>query len=59
MQIELMHHVDFCVYKAAISFACTLADKRTQWPAPFREWFCNIEANRHEICPRLRKRVKN
>ena len=37
----------------------TLADKRTQWPTLFREWFCNSEANRHEICTRLRQRVKN
>ena len=37
----------------------TLADKRTQWPTLFREWFCNSEANRHEICTRLRQRVRN
>ena len=37
----------------------TLADKRTQWPTLFREWFCNSEANRHEICTRLRQRVEN
>ena len=35
-----------------------LAHKRTQWPTPFREWFCNSEANRHEICTRLRQRVR-
>ena len=37
----------------------TLADKRIQWPTLFREWFCNSEANSHEICTRLRQRVKN
>ena len=37
----------------------TLSDKRTHWPTLFREWFCNSEANRHEICTRLRQRVKN
>ena len=35
-----------------------LADKRTQWPTLFRQWFCNSEANRHEICKKLRQRVK-
>ena len=37
----------------------TLADKRTQWPTLFSEWFCNSEANRHEICTILRQRVSN
>ena len=37
----------------------TLADERTQWPTLFCEWFCNNEVNRHEICTRLRQRVKN
>ena len=35
----------------------TLADKRTQWPTLFREWFCNNEANRHGICRGLRQNV--
>ena len=35
-----------------------LADKCTQWPTLFRQWFCNSDANRHEICTRLRQRVK-
>ena len=34
-----------------------LANKRTQWPTLFREWFSNSEVNRHDICTRLRKRV--
>ena len=34
------------------------ADKRTQWPTLFREWFRNNIANRHEICTRLRQHVK-
>ena len=37
----------FCMHR--------LADKRTQWPSLFREWFCNSEANRHEICMILRR----
>ena len=53
-----MHHVDFCVYKSGHYFCMhTLADKRTQWPTLFREWFCNNEANRHGICRGLRKNV--
>ena len=32
-----------------------LADKRTQWPTLLCEWFCNSEANHHEIRTRLRK----
>ena len=36
----------------------TLADKRTQGPTLFREWFSNSQANRHEICTRLIQRVK-
>ena len=60
MQIEWVHHVDFCVLKSGHYFCMhTLADKRTQWPTPFREWCCNCEANRHEICTKLRQRVKN
>ena len=35
-----------------------LAYKHTQWPTLFREWFCSSEANRHEICTRLRHRLK-
>ena len=37
----------------------TIADKRTHWRTLFREWLCNSVANRHEICTRLRQRVKN
>ena len=60
MQIEWVHQVDFCVLKAAITFCMhTLADKRTQWPTLFLKWFCNSEANRHEICTRLRQHVEN
>ena len=35
-----------------------LAYKHTQWPTLFREWFCSSEANRHEICTRLRHCLK-
>ena len=35
-----------------------LADKRIHRPTLFCEWFCNSEVNRHEICMRLRNRVK-
>ena len=60
MQIEWVHHVDFCVSKSGHYFCMhTLADQRTQWRTLFREWFCNSVANRHEICTRLRQRVKN
>ena len=34
------------------------ADKRLKWPTLFREWFGNSEANRLEICSRLRQRVE-
>ena len=40
----------FCMHR--------LADKPTQWATLFREWFCNIKANRHDICTKLRQRVK-
>ena len=60
MQIEWVHQVNFCVWKSGHHFCMhTLADKRTQWPALFREWFSNSEADRHEICTRLRQRVQN
>ena len=35
-----------------------LVDKRTQWPTLSRQWFCNSEANRHEIWTRLRQYAK-
>ena len=41
----------FCMHR--------FADKHTRWPTLFRKWFCNSEANRHEICTRLRQRVKS
>ena len=60
MQIEWVHQVNFCVWKSGHHFCMhTLADKRTQWPALFREWFSNSAADRHEICTRLRQRVQN
>ena len=60
MQIEWLHQADFCVYKSGHYFCKhALAEKRTQGPTLFREWFCNSEANRHEICTRLRQRVEN
>ena len=35
-----------------------LADKRTQWPTLFREWFCNSEIKHHEICTRSKQHAK-
>ena len=48
-QIKIGHYL--CMHR--------LTDKRTQWPTLFRQWFCNSEANRHEICTRLRQRVES
>ena len=54
-----MHQVDFLCLKNGHYFCMhKLAHKRTQWPTPFGKWFCHSEANRHEICTRLRQRVR-
>ena len=45
--------------KSAITFAyIDLPISVLDDPHIFREWFCNSESNRHEICTRLRQRVK-
>ena len=58
MQTEWEHQVDFVSKNGHYFCMHRLDDKRTQWPTLFRQWFCNIEANRHESCTRLRQRVK-
>ena len=59
MQIEWVHQV-FVSKKAAITFAYTHLPISVHNDRHFfREWFCNSDANRHEICMRLRQRVEN
>ena len=47
-----------CLKSVHCFYLHRFVDKRTRWPKLFREWFWDSDANRHEICTRLRQRVE-